>query len=425
VAIVRLEHEGLSRRDKQWNFAACLTDAVGWPLGAALISTVTILPLFLKHLGAGNIAVGALPALYNLLIFAPGLWLAGYISRLRRARGYLLGIALLERLALLPLGVLTLLWGDIHREWLLWVTFGCIGVHALMMGLNQPAYWVVIGKCIPAHWRGRLFGLAGGLSGLLGLGMERLLRRFLSGPHGGFPLGYGHAFLLGFALMTVSVLPLGAVREPVAVHDDPHAGHYWHDSLRVWRGNPGFRRFLRAQIAVALASLSVPFFILDAAHRLHAGGATAGYTATLLLTSAFGGMGWGAWSDHVGNKRVVLMSALCLAVAPVLAVVAPSGAVYYGVFGLSALGSAGVALAGNNIVMEYAGSARDIPLYTALYNIITALPRAAAPLVGGWFANSFGYGPVFLCSAFLGLIGFALTLRAGEPRHTENRLHVS
>ena len=179
---VALRETSLSRSDKRWNFVACLIDAVGWPLGAALFSLQTIFPVFLEHLGAGNLAIGALPALYNLLLFLPGLGVAGYISRLRRARGYLFWVAIAERLALLPLALLTLLWGRTHPHWLLAAVFVCIGFHAAMMGLNQPAYWVVVGKCVPQHWRGRLFGYAGGVAGLLGLGVERLLRHFLSGP---------------------------------------------------------------------------------------------------------------------------------------------------------------------------------------------------------------------------------------------------
>lgn len=403
----------------RWNFFACLVDAVGWPLGAAMVSTTTILPLFLRHLGAGNIEVGALPALYNLLVFVPGLWVAGYISRLRQARGYLFGVALLERFALIPLAVLTVLWGQTHPQWLLRAAFVCIGAHASMMGLNQPAYWVVVGKCIPPRLRGRLFGYAGGIGGLLGLGVERLLRQFLSGPHGGFPLGYSDLFFGAFVIMTISVLPLGMVREPPGSgQDDPHIGHYWHDSVRVWRGHAGFRRFLRAQIAGTAASLATPFFVLDAAHRLHAGGAAAGYTATLILAGAFGGLGWGAWSDRAGNKRVLIGASVCLALAPALAAVAPSPLLYYGVFALSALGMAGVGLAGNNIVMEYAGGARDIPLYSALYNAITALPRAAAPLVGGILADRLGYAPLFWLSAALAAASLILTLRAGDPRQS-------
>jgi len=412
----------MTRSDRRWNFVACLVDAVGWPLGSALVSMETIFPLFLGHLGAGNIAVGALPALYNLLVFLPGLWLAGHVSRLRRARGYLFGIALLERLALLPLAVLTLLWGRTHPHWLLAATFGCIGVHALMMGLNQPAYWVVVGKCVPAHWRGRLFGYAGGIAGVLGFGMDGLLRHLLSGPNGGFPHGYALGFLIGFVILTVSCLPLGIVREPVSpprTEDDPHTGHYRRDSVYVWRTNTGFRRFLYGQIALTLASLAVPFYVIYAQHHLHAGtGSVAGYTASLVLVTAFGGLALGAWSDHGGNKNVLLLSCGFAGAASFFALTAATPLLFYGVFAALALALAGAGIAGNNIVMEYAGTPAEIPLYTALYNAVTALPRAAAPLLGGLLADhAGGYQSVFLLSAMLAALALLLTIRTSDPRH--------
>ena len=412
----------LSRTDKRFNFAACLTDAVGWPLGAALFSQTTILPLFLRHLGASNTAIGCLPALYNLLVFLPGLLVVGTISRLTRARGYLFWIALVERFALLLLVPLTLMWGRTHPGWLIGALFLIISVHAGAMGLNQPAYWVVVGKCVPPAWRGRLFGYAGGIAGVLGLGMDGLLRRLLSGPDGGFPNGYAWGFLIGFLLMTISVLPLGIVREPVGRprgDGDPHTGHYGRDSLRVWRTDTGFRRFLYGQVTLTLAALATPFYVLYAEHHLHAGTASvAGYTASLVLVASFGSLGWGAWSDRAGNKVVLLAACACAACAAACALLAPSPLLFYGVFIALALATAGMNIAGNNIVMEYAGSPREIPLYTAIYNAVTALPRAAAPLLGGLIADhAGGYKALFLLSALLAVAALLLTGRAGEPRH--------
>ncbi len=411
----------MSRADKRFNFAACLTDAVGWPLGAALFSNTTILPLFLRHLGASNTAIGCLPALYNLLVFLPGLLVVGHLSRLSRARGYLFTIALIERFALLFLVPLTLLWGRTHPGWLLGALFVIISIHAGAMGLNQPAYWVVVGKCVPAAWRGRLFGYAGGVAGVLGLGMDSLLRHLLSGPNGGFPNGYAVGFFIGFLLMTVSVLPLGIIREPAGLprpDDDPHTGHYRQDSLRVWRTNTPFRRFLYGQIALTLSALAVPFYVLYAQHHLHAGSdSVAGYTAALVLVGSFGGLGWGAWSDKVGNKIVLLAACLCAVLASVLALLASTPLLFYGVFIALALAMAGGSIAGNNIVMEYAGTAREIPLYTAIYNAVTALPRAAAPLLGGLIADHVGgYSVLFVLAAVLATSAFLLTSRAGEPR---------
>lgn len=411
-----------TRADKRFNFACCLTDSVGWPLGAALFSQATILPAFLQHLGASNLLIGALPALYNLLVFLPGLFVAGYVSHLRRARGYLFWIALMERLALLALVPLTLLWGRTHPGWLVAALFGAITIHAGAMGLNQPAYWIVVGKCVPPAWRGRLFGYAGGLAGLLSLGMAPLMDRLLSGPDGGFPDGYAHGFLLGAGIMLVSFFPLGLVREPPGLPreaDDPHTGHYGRDSLRVWRTQTQFRRFLYGQIALTLSSLAVPFYVLDARARLGAGSeAVAGYTALLVLIGSFGGLGIGAWSDRRGNRTVLLAACVCAALASGVALAAPNKLVFYAVFALLALATAAQGIAGNNIVMEYAGEAREIPLYTAVYNAVTALPRAFAPLAGGLLADGpAGYHTLFILSAMFAAGAFALTLRAGEPRH--------
>lgn len=415
---------GASRADKVFNFGACLIDAVGWPLGAAFFSQTTLLPTFLRQLGASNTVVGALPALYSLLMFLPGLLVAGHVGRLRRARGYLFWVALCERLALLPLVWLTPLWAGTHPDWLIGALFACFTLHGIALGVNQPAYWVVVAKCIPVHWRGRLFGFGGGLAGVFGLGLDRVLSHLLSGPDGGFPLGYSRAFLIGFLILFFSFMPLGIVREPTTTprnSDDPHTGHYGRDSLFVWRTNLGFRRFLIAQAVFYGATLATPFFVLDAARRLHAGpGALAGYTATLVLAASFGSLGWGAWGDRSGNKVVLAASTLCAVFAGAGAALAPTAGTFYAVFAASALSLAGVGIAGGNVTMEYAGSPREIALYTSLYNAVTALPRAFAPLLGGLIADRVGggYTVIFILSAVLSLVSFALTLWVEEPRTT-------
>ena len=68
--------------------------------------------------------------------------------------------------------------------------------------------------------------------------------------------------------------------------------------------------------------------------------------------------------------------------------------------------------------MEYAGTPAEIPLYTAMYNAVTALPRAAAPLLGGLLADyAGGYRSVFLLSALLAGLALLLTFRTSDPRH--------
>jgi len=417
----------LSREDLRFNFAACVVDAIGWPLGIAFFSPITVLPLFLRHLNASNATVGALGALMNLLIFLPGLLVVGHLGRLPRARNYLFVVALIERFALLPLVWLTPLWGVSHPDWLIAALFAVVTVHAGAMGLNQPAYWIVVGKTVPPRWRGRLFGYAGGAAGLLGFGTEWLLRhQVLGGPNGGFPDGFARGFLLSFLILTLSVLPLGLVREPAGVpatKPSPKGkkGRLWHDARAVWRTNAGFRRFLIAQVVFTLAAVATPFFVLYARRHLQAGaGDVAAYTAALIFAAAFGNLGWGALADRLGNRAVLVAACACAQGSAVLALTASTTGVFLLVFVTSALATAGVGLAGNNIVLEYAGATPDaanIALYTVLYNTVTALPRALAPLAGGLIADSLGYRPLFFLALALAAVSLVLTLRVHEPRH--------
>lgn len=405
-----------------------MVDAVGWPLGIAFFSPITVLPLFMRHLHASNAAVGALGALMNLLIFLPGLLVVGHLGRLPRARNYLFVVALIERFALLPLVWLTPLWGVSHPSWLIAALFAVVTVHAGAMGLNQPAYWIVVGKTVPARWRGRLFGYAGGVAGLLGFGTEWLLRRqVLGGPNGGFPDGFARGFLLSFLILTLSVLPLGLVREPAVVpaaepsSPNGQGGRLWRDARNVWRANAGFRHFLIAQVVFTLATVATPFFVLYARRHLAAGaGDVAAYTAALIFAAAFGNLGWGALADRLGNRVVLVAACACASGSAVLALTASTSGVFLLVFVVSALATAGVGLAGNNIVLEYAGATPDaanIALYTVLYNTVTALPRALAPLAGGLIADSLGYRPLFLLALALAAVSLVLTLRVHEPRH--------
>lgn len=416
--------------DRKYNFVSCLIDAVGWPLGMAFFSTVTVIPALMGELDANNRLVGALVSLINLFVFLPGFLIVAYIGKLPRVRGYLLLVALAERFALIPLIPLTLLWGRPHPGWLLSALFTCLCLNALFMGLNQPAYWIVLGKCIPVNRRGRLFGVAGGLAGILGIGVDKTLHKLLSGAGGGFPGGYAEAFTIGFVIMTVSVLPLGFVREgvsPARTEGDAHSGHYWRDSKTVLRSSPGFKGFLVSQVPFNLVGLATPFFVLYATRKLGAlPESLAVYTAVLVLASSFGSVVWGAWSDSRGNKVVMAAGSVCLLLGSAAALAAGTPGTFTFVFLLSALGGSAAMIAGNNIVLEYASAERDIPLYNTMYNLATVFPRTVAPLVGGLLADQAGgYRVVFMIATALAIFSVFCSLGIKEPRNPVNSRRLS
>jgi len=58
------------------------------------------------------------------------------------------------------------------------------------------------------------------------------------------------------------------------------------------------------------------------------------------------------------------------------------------------------------------------PSYVSMSNMF-GLPFVAAPFVGGWLADSLGYGVPFVIGAGLGLAGALCFLTvASEPRHS-------
>jgi cyanate permease len=418
---------GAGREDRIYNFVSCLIDAIGFPLGIAFFSSTTILPLLLRRLGADDVLVGALPAIANLLTFLPGFLTVGYLNRRKRVRGYLFWVAIAERLCLLPLVPLTAAWGRTHPDWLIAAVFACLICHTTWMGLNQPAYWVAVGKTIPSQWRGRLFGYAGGLAGVLSIGIERVMSRFL-GPSGAFPTGFSQCFLIGFSILIVSMMPLGTLREPSLTQeeiehspDDLGPAGLVRQMRRVWADDTGFRRFLYSYIAIQCATIAGPFYILHAVRDVHVSAAdAAGFTGTMVFVSSFGGLLWGAWADRAGNRIVLILGALICAFAAMGAVFATTVAAFYAVFAALALGTAGTVLAGFNIVMEFAHEPRAIPVYAATANAITALPRALAPLIGGALASYLGgYGICFGLSAALSCFGALMALGIADPRRRD------
>jgi MFS family permease len=408
--------------DRLLNSALMALTLVGWQAGMAFMALGTILPVLLGHLGAPNKTVGAVMALYSLLFSVTGVLAVRRARRLPRAKMFLFWVAMVERAAFLPLAFLIPLWGTEHPGWVIAAVFGCIAVHSAMMGLNQPAYWTVFSKVIPVAWRGRMTGVAGVLAGGAGVGVGYVLKHTLAGPNGGFPEAFGRVYLIGSVIFILAAVPYAFFKEPRHTEtqsEDHNAGLGFQDGLRIWRTHAAFRRFLAAEVLAVLAGLSASYFVLHAERNLHAqAGLIASYTAILVISGAVGDLVGGVWCDRAGNRAVLLASIVGLVAANALAVAIKSPAVFEAVFVVSAMASIAFGLAGNNIIMEFAPSHADVPAYTAMNNVVMAVPRIAAPLLGGFIADGpGGYQGLFAAAVILALTALVGMLRTTDPRH--------
>lgn len=400
------------------NFLLCFIDAVGFPAGLSFISTLTILPLFVRQLTDSNMFVGLIPSIGSMGFFLPQIFIANYVERLPKKRNYVMVLASIERLAILVLAIFTV-WLAGSQSWLLGGFFFCWIAFNFTMGFNSPAYSAMISKVIPASRRGRLYGIAGAIGGGLGVLSAELSRRLLTGY--GFPMGYTYCFFLGFLFLTISLSPLAFVKEPVEPIL-PRLG--WrsqlHSAIGVLRKDKDYRWYVCTQILYAFNEMGAAFYTVCAINRLGASEANvAVFTAILMGTGIVTNPFWGYVADTFGNRKVLIFSTACALSAPVMAVLSPSLKLFYFVFVLNSLANTGVWLASYNIVMEFSPP-RNVPTYSALRSTLMAPLRIIAPILGGVVADHVGYNAVFIISIIMTGIGLMMFSQFQEPRNRKS-----
>ncbi len=401
------------------NYGICLVDAFTWSIGMAFFSLSTIVPLFLRQLDASNFVIGLLPALINFGYLLPGMLVARQVARLKVAKWWLFNIAILERLPLLAIALLIPILGPPHSRELMWLFLAAFGIHAICLGLNQPAYWVIIGRVIPTKQRGRLFGWAGVVGGILGFGIDPTTRFLLRAGQVSNLHGFGDCFLIGTVILFLGIIGFALLRErpaALAVNKEPKH-HVFREALEIWREKPAFRDLIFGQSLLSIAGMSAPFFVLEDSMKFHvSSGMVADFTTIGAVLGSFGSLAWGTWADRHGNKGVLIASQLLALLAVALAVASPASWTFYLIFTSNALSITGISIASYNIVMEFAGDTKRIPIYTVVFNAAVASFRIGAPLIGGMLADRLGYPIVFGVSAVAAAASVYFTVRMREPR---------
>jgi MFS family permease len=397
-------------------------------LGLSFTSAYGVLPLFVHHLSASNIALGAIPAVRASSLLPP-IFIAAYTERLARKKPFVVGSTIVERIPYLILAVMTPLWASAHPIALLWLFFVLLAIAIMAGGLAMPAWLDLIARMIPAHWRGRFFGVSSALGGLLGLigsaGAAFLLRRF------SWSAGCALCFAATFVCLAISFIFIILGREPAPTERPrdpelepgtaPKPEPYWRRLPGIVRSDRNLLWYLVAIALITSAGAAAPFYIIDAKGTLALSDAAASLYAVLLLaTTTIGNVLWGYVGDHTGHKRVVVIGALCSGLAPLLALAArgtESGVLGYGlVFVFAGLGSSALQLAALTFIIDLAPVTQR-PTFVGVATIAQAPFAIAAPFACALIANRGGYPPVFSLTAMLALLGMLLVARfVRDPR---------
>lgn len=413
----------LPERAYRWNYTVMGLEMSLFGLGISFASVYGVMPLFVHHLTASNLALGLIAAVRSTGFMLPPILVAGYVERLHRKKPLLLWATIVERLPYPLLAVATPLLALGHHTTLLWLFFALLALSSLFGGIATTAWLDMLSRMIPADWRGRFFGLASALGGLLGIAgaaiAAELLHRFTWMT--GFALCFGCTSVClaaSFAVLTLGREPEAPPRPP-----SPHVSlaAYLRRLPGVVRGDRNFGFYMGATMLLTLAGMATSFYTVDAKRTFGLSDAGAGvYAVALLASSTAGNVLWGYVGYHRGHKRVVEGGALCTALAALIALLARDphwGIIAYGAaFVLVGLASSGVQLAALTFVLDFAPPAQR-PTYIGLANIAQAPFGFGAPLIGGAIADRSCYGAVFALSVLLALASCAVLVRyVADPR---------
>jgi len=406
------------RQHLRFNFGVCFVDVVGFNVGITFIAILTILPLFVRQLTDSNLLIGLIKAIASMGLFLPQIIAAKYVKRLKLKKPYIMTMAIIGRIAILCLAPATL-WLAKSEVWLLITFYGCWALYNFTMGSSIPAYSTLITKIIPANRRGRLYGVGSAIGGALGIPAAILVHYLLTNY--GFPKGYAFCFLLSSIILTISLLPLGFVREPILpVESRSSWRSYLISSYDILKTDRDFRLYIYSQILFAFNEMAAAFYTVYAIKRL---GATEGdvvvFTGIIIGIKIVVNPFWGFMADKLGNRKVLVLGTFFVILAPILAITLRSLILFHAVFMCNFIGVSAVWLASYNIAMEFSAT-ESVPIYMALRSTLIVPLYTIIPLVGGLLADSMGYPTVFGIAVSITSISLLFLLKMNQPRKRQN-----
>ena len=403
------------------NFAANLGDGAFFAFGMSFVSITTVLPLMIRKLGGGNIAVGLVPVVWTLGFNLPQILMAGKVRRISRKKPLLLKTAFFQRIMWLILGgIVFFLFGRVNPKTSLVFFFIGFALAAVAGSLNLPGWFDLVAKLTPQGVRGRLFALRSMSGGFLGLLGGWSVRRTLDRRP--FPENFGILFLFAFVFMMISYVFLILLREdrPSPIEPEEVGDSFGGRLLRIVRGEKNFRRFLVADALLQASLMADAFYAVHAFSRFSLTGGYAGtFTMILMVSLIAGNVLFGGLADRFGHRMNLRMAALFTVAACAVALTARNVVVYSAVFVGSAFTTGLIQVSRLAIISEICRE-KGRPTHIALDNLL-ASPFILTALLGGWMADRLGYWAVFTAAGILAL-GSALWIswKVEEPRRLKS-----
>ena len=342
--------------------------------------------------------------------------IARHLVRHARKKWWFVGPNIPVRFVMVIFAILTVVLGKDQPGAILIFFFVCYGITAVGDGIVGVPWADLIGTSLDAPKRARLFGLQSAAAGAIMLLISPLILLILSDAGPGFPNNYALLFGAAGLLFALSILPVLFVHElpgGKAVKTLPALREFLPDLGRVLRTDSSFRAIVITRMLTTMFAMAGPFYIGFATQQLGMSSEVA--VPTLLAMQTIGGVvgaliyAWIGARNNVLYIRLGLASAAFLPISVLLAAQVGPLPLYAG-FLMSGLTLSNLFMSFLNYVITHASADRR-PIYTGLFNTITAITSLAAPFVAGTIAQTSGYEPLFVVSLVMALLALFVAMR--------------
>ncbi len=401
----------------RWNFVMGLIHGVFFRAGMAFSEPNTVLPLFFSGYTSARWVIGLFSAIFQLSATLPQLVAAHRLERICHRKPVLVASILIRMACWGIIGVITYCFGKQHPAGILVLFILLLAIFNIAGAFAVIPFYDVVGRTIPADWRGRFWAYRQFGAGLLAIGAAAVVHRVLSNPNLVFPKNYGVLFFLSFVSLGVAYLGLGSVRIPAPeeCHEGQSFARFLSSAGRVLKENRRFARAVAVELLAGSLLLTLPFYVVYVREELGADASVAGtfigvQTAAGILSNLF----WGRFNDTYGSRQVIRLATAANVLIPLVALTARGTAWFYVVFALIGFYMVGSTIGYSNYMLDLAPD-KERPRFVSLRGSLTA-PVALYPLLGGALMDVLSFRAVLLVALILTLAGAGLAVGLEEAR---------
>ncbi len=389
------------------NFRLGVTNGALFTLAETLMDPTLVMVAFVSTLTSSPFLIGLIVPLRNAGWFLPQLYVSTFLQGWAYKKPLYTVMAVIRTLAWGGLAVSVALVRDPTA--LLVLVIGLFGVNALAAGFAGLSFMSVVAKTIPSWRRAEFFAWRLTSGGLLAVGAGFVVRAALRED---FPLAFPRNFLALFASAWVfsifGLLAYNLTKEPPDT-EVPAGATLWEQLRRarqVLSSDRTYQAFLKLRMAMMLAGVATPFFVVWARDTFALSAEWIGvYLSVVTASSLIANPLFGYLSRRASNHKLMAVAALAglLMVGLVLALPAANsaggldprwvGPWLIPVFFLSGIREAGLGVTASSLLLDLAPSTRR-PLYVGLTHSVLGLVLLATT-TGGLVVEVAGYFTLF------------------------------